>query len=238
MKQVVVAGSTGLVGREILKQLDGREDVEVTALVRRPGALGGLSGRIREAAFDFRSPADLARLGADIPCDLLVCAIGTTLRKAGSPEAFREVDLAIPQALVQRLAELEHRPTFALVSSAGANRPRGLYLQTKAEAERALVDSGLPYLIVRPSLLLGKREEFRLGERLAALFLARPYLFAAKLLAPQSRTLWRYAPIQASQVAKAILWTCLESPQGPGGKVLSGLSLHHPIMAGFTSHAR
>ncbi|HLO68805.1 MAG TPA: NAD(P)H-binding protein [Holophaga sp.] len=238
MKQVVVVGATGLVGREVIRQLDERGDVAVTALVRREGALSGLSSRAREIVFDCRAPEHLARLGMDIPCDLLVCAVGTTIGKAGSPEAFRAVDLEIPAALVRRLAELEHRPAFAFVSSAGANKPRGLYLQTKAEAERILVDSGLPYLIVRPSLLLGKREEFRLGERLAALFLARPYLFAAKLLAPQSRTLWRYAPIQASQVAKAILWTCLENPTGPGGKVLSGLSLHHPIMAGFISQNR
>lgn len=231
MKNVVVAGATGLVGREVVRQLAERRDVEVTALVRRPGSLASLGARVKEAAFDFRSPASLERLGTEIPCDLCICALGTTLKKAGSPEAFREVDLGIPAALIERLAGLQPRPAFALVSAAGAGHPKGLYLNTKAELERILVDSGLPYLIVRPSLLLGSREEFRLGERLAALLLAPPYLFAAKLLAPQSRVLWRYAPIQASQVAKAILWTCLENPPAAtGGRVLSGLNLHHPIM--------
>ncbi len=232
MKQIVIAGATGLVGRELVRQLDERREVEFTALVRRPGTLRSLSGRVKEVVFDYHSDADLARLGTEIPCDLLFCAIGTTLKRAGSPEAFRDVDLGIPAALIHRLAQLPEKPHFALVSSAGANHPRGLYLETKAEAERVLVDSGLPYLILRPSLLLGPREEFRLAERLSAIFLARPYLAAAKLLAPQSRTIWRYAPIQAEQVAKAMIWTCLENPPGTGGKVLSGLALHHPIMAG------
>jgi uncharacterized protein YbjT (DUF2867 family) len=231
MKNVVVAGATGLVGREVLNLLGVRRDVGITALVRRAGSLGDSFSKAREQVFDYASPEDLERLGTEIPCDILVCALGTTLRKAGSPEAFRAVDLGIPSALIQRLARLPERPTFVLVSAAGAGHPRGLYLKTKAEAERVLVDSGLPYVILRPSLLLGEREEFRLGERVLSTLVAPPYLFAAKLLAPQSRLLWRYAPIQASEVAKAIQWSCLESPfAGAGGKVLSGLGLHHPIM--------
>jgi len=231
MRQVVIAGATGLVGRELVRQLDAFRDVECTALVRRPGSLRALSGRVKEVAFDFTSPASYERLGTELPCDVLFCALGTTLKRAGSPEAFREVDLAYPAALIRRLATLTPRPVFALVSSAGAGHPKGLYLTTKAELERILVDTGMPHVIVRPSLLLGHREDFRFGERLAGMFLARPYLAMAKFLAPQSKFLWRYAPIQASQVAKAMIWTCLESPAGTGGKVLSGLNLHHPITA-------
>jgi uncharacterized protein YbjT (DUF2867 family) len=231
MRQVVIAGATGLVGRELARQLAERRDVETTALVRRPGTLHDLTGRVREVVFDYRSSADLARLGTELPCDLLFCALGTTLKKAGSPEAFREVDLAFPAALIRRLATLQPRPAFALISSVGADRPKGLYLQTKAEAEKVLMESGLPYLIVRPSLLLGKREEFRLGERVLSALFARPYLAAARLLAPQSRLVWQYAPIEASQVAKTLIWKCLENPLGAADQVLSGLPLHHPILA-------
>jgi uncharacterized protein YbjT (DUF2867 family) len=230
MMQIVIAGATGLVGRELVRQLDERKDVEFTALVRRAGTLRELSGRVKEVVFDYRSPADLERLGTEIPCDALFCALGTTLKRAGSPEAFREVDLEFPAALIRRLAGLQPRAAFALVSSAGAGHPRGLYLNTKAEVERILVDSGLPHVILRPSLLLGRRTEFRFAERLSAFLLARPYLFAARLLAPQSRTVWRYAPIQAAQVAKAMIWTCLDNPPASGSKVLSGLALHHPIL--------
>ena len=230
-RHVVVAGATGLVGRELIRQLEGRPGLAFTALVRRAGSLRAESGRVREEVFAFDDPAAYQRLGADIPCDVLLCALGTTLKVAGTAEAFRKVDLDYPVALMRRLAELGTRPVFGAVSSAGAGHPRGLYLTTKAEMEKALVDSGLPYVIARPSLLLGEREQFRLAERLAASLVARPYLYVARLLAPQSRLLWRYAPIHASQVASALLRTCLDEPPAPCGKILSGLALHHPILA-------
>lgn len=228
-RHIVVAGATGLVGRELIRQLEGR-GLPFTALVRRPGRLRAESGRVREEVFAFDDPASYQRLGTEIPCDVLLCALGTTLKRAGSVEAFREVDLQYPLALMQRLGELGTRPMVGVVSSAGTGHPRGLYLKTKAEMEKALVDSGLPYVIVRPSLLLGEREEFRFGERLAASLVARPYLYVAKLLAPQSRLVWRYAPIHATQVASALLRTCLDEPPAPCGKILSGLALHHPIL--------
>jgi uncharacterized protein YbjT (DUF2867 family) len=230
LKHIVVAGATGMVGRELIRLLEARPELAFTALVRRPGTLRALSGRVREEVFDFEDPASLARLGGEIPCDVLLCALGTTLKQAGSPEAFRRVDLDLPVTLMRRLAELPVRPTFGVVSAAGAGRPRGLYLRTKAEMEKALVDSGLPYVIVRPSLLMGERAEFRIGEKLG-LLLAKPYLFWAKLLAPQSRILWRYAPIHAAQVASALVRTCVDDPPTGTGRVLSGLGLHHPILS-------
>jgi uncharacterized protein YbjT (DUF2867 family) len=231
MTNIVIAGATGLVGRELVRQLEERRDVDFTALVRRTGTFRAVSGRVKEVVFDYRDPADLERLGGAIPCDLMFCALGTTLKRAGSPEAFREVDLDYPAALIQRLASLDPRPAFALVSSLGADKPRGLYLGTKAEVEQVLVQSGLPYLILRPSLLLGQREEVRLGERLAATLLAQPFLLAAKLLAPRSPLLWSIAPIEASQVARTMIWCCLDRPMAKGGQILSGLPLHHPILA-------
>lgn len=231
VRHVVVAGATGLVGRELIRQLERRPEVSFTALVRRPGALRAESGRVREEVFAFDDPAAYARLGTELPCDVLLCALGTTLKRAGSPAAFRAVDAGYPMALMARLAELGTKPLFGVVSSAGTGHPRGLYLKTKADMEKALVDSGLPYVIVRPSLLLGDRAEFRLAERLTAALIARPYLYLAKLLAPQSRLLWRYAPIQATQVAEALLRACLDEPPSPCGKILSGLALHHPILS-------
>jgi uncharacterized protein YbjT (DUF2867 family) len=190
-RHIVVAGATGLVGRELIRQLERRPDVAFTALVRRPGTLRVESGRVREEVFAYEDPASYQRLGTDIPCDALLCALGTTLKRAGSSAAFRQVDLDYPLALMARLAQLGPRPLFGVVSSAGTGHPRGLYLTTKAEMEKALMDSGLPYVIVRPSLLMGDRPEFRLAERLALGLVAKPYLFAAKLLAPQSRLVWR-----------------------------------------------
>lgn len=230
IKQVVVAGATGMVGRELIRQLDARPDVEVTALVRGTGRLKGISSRVNEIPFDFDRPEDLARLGADLPCDVLMCALGTTLKEAGSQEAFRRVDRDYPMALMVRLAQLEQRPLFAVVSSVGAAHPRGFYLQTKAEMEKALFESGLPYLIFRPGLLLGERRTFRLGEWVAARLLARPYLAFARAFMPQSRLAWKFAPIAAEDVAKAMVRCCLDEPPSRHHRVLSGLVLQHPIM--------
>ena len=229
-RHIVVAGATGMVGKELIRQLEARPDITFTALVRRTGALRAISGRVREESFDFQDPAAYARLGTEIPCDVLLCALGTTLKRAGSPQAFRQVDLDFPLALMKRCAHLEPRPLVGVVSSAGAGHPRGLYLKTKAEMEKYLVDSGLPYVIVRPALLMGERAEFRLGERLLLGLLGKPYLALARLLAPQSRLVWRFAPIDAAQVASALLRSCLDLPPAACGRVLSGLALHHPIL--------
>ncbi len=228
LKHVVIAGATGLVGRELVRQLHERLEVSFTALVRREGVLRNLSDRVREVRFDFEDPASYARIGTEIPCDVLLCALGTTLKKAGSREAFRSVDFEMPRALIERAAELETRPVFGLVSAAGAGHPRGFYLQTKADVEKVLVDSGLPYAILRPSLLMGERREFRPGERLA-LLLARPLLALARTFAPHSPRVWKYAPIEASKVAEALVRCCVDTAPGQG-RVLSGIVLHHPIL--------
>lgn len=229
-KHVVVVGATGLVGQELIRRLHDRAEVAPIALVRRPGIVKALSDRVEEVLFDFNDPAAYARLGAEIPCDVLLCAVGTTLKTAGSPEAFRQVDLEIPKALAQALARRDPRPMFGLVSSIGAAKPRGLYLQTKADAEKAILDSGLPYLIVRPSLLLGERDEFRLGERLMTMLLAKPYLAVARTFTPHWPPVWKYAPIEAAKVAEALVRVCVDEPPYEHGRVLSGLGLHHPIL--------
>jgi len=226
--QVVVAGATGLIGKELIRQLEERKDVEFTALVRKTGKLRSVSGRVKEVVFDFEDPAAMERLGTEIACDVFLCALGTTLKTAGSPEAFRHVDLDLPKAFIQRLSQWEKKPMVGIVSSIGAGKPKGLYLETKAQMEACLQASGLPHVIVRPSLLLGDRREFRTGERIAQL-LSKPFLFFAKLLAPQSKLLWKYLPIEASAVAHTLLLTTLDEPTPASARIIEGLKLHHPI---------
>jgi uncharacterized protein YbjT (DUF2867 family) len=228
-KNVVVAGSTGLVGREIIRTLRERPNVVIFALVRKGSSLGDLGGCAKEIEFDYENPNHFERIGSDIPCDALLCALGATIKKAGSPEAFRKVDLEYPSKLIGRLQHLPNKPMFGLVSSVGAGKPVGLYLKTKREAEQRLIDSGLPHLIVRPSLLLGSREELRVGEFAAKLVLI-PYLAAIKAFAPQSELLWRCAPTEASKVAEAMARICVDEPPLEQSRVLEGLALHHPIL--------
>ncbi|MCL1908012.1 MAG: NAD(P)H-binding protein [Holophagaceae bacterium] len=228
-KQVVVAGATGLVGREIIRALEERPNVTFVALVRRLGTLGDISGRVREVEFDYESPDSFDRIGNDLPCDALICALGTTARDAGSVEAFRMVDLEYPSRLFERLKQLPNKPMIGLVSSVGARKPRGLYLRTKHDVEQALINSGLPHLIVRPSLLLGEREDARPREWLYKALLI-PYLALIKGVAPQSRLLWHIAPIEASKVADALVRICVDEPPIKNSKILEGLQLHHPIL--------
>ncbi|MCS6902278.1 MAG: NAD(P)H-binding protein [Myxococcales bacterium] len=206
-RQVVVAGGTGLVGRQVLRQLAARSDVEVTALVRRTGA--GLPEGVRERSFDYEQEASYEALGGEIPCDLLLCCLGTTRKKAGSNKAFRRVDRDYPLRLLNRLQQLPGRPVFGLVSSVGADRGIGLYLKTKAEVEEAVRSSGLPYVMVRPSLLVGEREESRLGERLV-LAISVPLFGVLQHIVPKEM-IARYAPIEGSQVASALIRGALDT---------------------------
>lgn len=155
-----VAGATGMTGQYVVEMLceDAYFD-RVVALVRRPGI--ATHPKLEDRVVDF------AGLGA---ADLqgathLFCCLGTTIRKAGSKEAFRRVDFDY----VVRFAEAGRAAGagfMALVSSAGADEKAGsFYLKVKGEAERRLEGIGFEALhIFRPSILLGKRDERRAGE--------------------------------------------------------------------------
>jgi uncharacterized protein YbjT (DUF2867 family) len=110
----------------------------------------------------------LDRAAEQFAVDAIVCALGTTMRQARSRERFRRVDFDYPLEAA-RLARARGVPHFLLVSALGANaRSRIFYNRVKGELEEALGGQGFPSLtIVRPSLLLGSRREFRLGEVIA-----------------------------------------------------------------------
>lgn len=197
--RIVVVGATGLVGRAVLDRAAREADLaQITAVVRRdPGDLPwGVAQRVRVG--------DLAQIGDArevFPADAVICALGTTRRAAGSDAAFQAVDrdLVSTIASAARDAGTAH---FVLVSSIGADpRSRGLYLRTKGEAEAAVRALDFPSLtIVRPSLLVGVRHEFRFAERVGALVGA---------LAPL-----RWRPIAAAQVALAIVQYVLHPVRG------------------------
>lgn len=198
-RSVVLVGATGLVGSECLTLLlaDPAFD-RVTVLTRRP--LEGVPDAPKLAAhvIDLEHPEPHADL---LATDALICALGTTIRQAGSRERFRAVDHDIPLAL-GRLAAARGLRHFLLVSALGADpRSRVFYNRVKGELEEALAALPLPGLtIVRPSLLLGQRREFRLGERVAQAF---------AFLMPG-----RYAAIPAREVAAALVRFAKRDPVG------------------------
>lgn len=206
--RAVIAGGTGLVGRALVATLESAPQwSRVTALVRRNGV--DLGKRTETVVVDF---ADMGPEVIPEGSTAAFCALGTTMKKAGSKAAFRAVDhdavLAFAKACRERGV-----PQFHLVSALGADADsRVFYNRVKGETERALRALGFASLVLhRPALLLGERHEHRAGENRAILFerLVRPALIGP---------LRRYRGIPAATVARAMVRTA-EAPRG-GTRVL------------------
>jgi uncharacterized protein YbjT (DUF2867 family) len=201
-RTAILAGATGLVGRNCLDSLLTSSVYErVTVVVRRPLAV--THTKLEQLIVDFESLGALDAAGADV-----FSALGTTIRKAGSQEAFRRVDLEYT-VMVARLASEAGARQFVLVSSVGANaRSRNFYLRVKGETEDGV--SALPFQAVhvfRPSFLVGKRAEPRPGEGAGiAAVSALSFLFAGPLK--------RYRPIEAVKVARAMVRSSIEGRPG------------------------
>jgi uncharacterized protein YbjT (DUF2867 family) len=194
-RKAILIGATGLVGRRVLERLLADGDTErVTVFARRGPPRRHDKLDWRES--DMSAPA---RQAGALAGDEFYCCFGTTIKKAGSREAFRRIDLEIPLAWTRAARDAGTRRS-AYVSSVGADiGARAFYLATKGEVERGLRDLRLPFLgIFRPSLLLGDREELRIGERVA-----EPLLRALSPLMVGS--LRRFRPIEADAVAAGMI---------------------------------
>lgn len=213
---VLLAGATGLVGQQALRQLLADPGVrEVRALVRRPIDAAGLLGNdaVGERHKLRVCQVDVAHLEADatlFAVDWVLSALGTTIRKAGSQAAFREVDLVLPRRIAQ-LARQQGARRFLLVSALGAQaRSPVFYNRVKGELEDELRAMAFEHLVIaQPSLLAGDRHEFRLGEWLA---LKLGFLMPA-----------RFKPVEAAQVAAGLLQAARRG--GRGCEVLSNTQL-------------
>lgn len=190
----LLAGATGLVGGHCLNQLLSDSPFEkVVVISRRP--LSVTDDRLQVVV------TPLERLPLELPVAgrAALCALGTTLARAGSQEAFRKVDHDGVVAFA-RWARAGGARTFVLISSTGADpRARTFYLRVKGEAEEAVGALGFPRLVIlRPGLLMGDREERRTGERVAqAVF---------RLVNPIMKgPLGRVRGIDAQRVAAAML---------------------------------
>jgi uncharacterized protein YbjT (DUF2867 family) len=144
---------------------------------------------------------DFARLEDRTPpaATAALCALGTTIKRAGSQRAFRAVDHDAVVAFA-RWARRAGSRTFALVSSVGADpAARTFYLRVKGEAEEAVAALGFPrFVALRPSLLLGHRTASRPAEAVARGLMP----LIAPILAGSLR---RYRPISADIVAAALV---------------------------------
>lgn len=193
-KHAVVLGATGMVGTQLVRQLI--EDPQyggVTALVRRP--LSSSPPGVEQVMADMDR---LEEYGSLFEADAVFCCLGTTIKTAGSQDAFRRVDLEYPLAAA-RLAKQYGVTAFAVISSLGADvKSPFFYSRVKGDMEHSLGELGLPSLyILRPSLLLGQRAESRPGEQAAAVISrAMPFLYSGPLR--------KYKPVEAGVVAAAM----------------------------------
>jgi uncharacterized protein YbjT (DUF2867 family) len=194
-KSVLLVGASGLVGGHCLKQLLTEESYsKVIALVRRP--LPITHEKYVQHIIDF---SDLGILGETLSADDVYCCLGTTIKKAGTQEAFCKVDFDYP---VKLAALTQHcgAKQFLIVTSLGADpHSRIFYSRVKGETEEALARISFEALhIFRPSLLLGNREEHRAGEKAGAVVMSA---IKNVMIGPFKK----YRPIQASDVAKAMV---------------------------------
>jgi len=189
-RTALLAGATGLVGRELLRLLlDDVDIAEVVVLTRREVATP--HPKLLQGVVSFRRLQNYALP----PIDDFYSCLGTTMKRAGSQHAFRDVDLLYPVKIATMALDVG-ASRCVHVSAMGADRQSRLfYNRIKGDAEAAL--ARLPFDAVyalRPSLLVGERAEFRLGERIAAA-LSRP---VSRLLPKGLR------PIAAADVAWAM----------------------------------
>jgi uncharacterized protein YbjT (DUF2867 family) len=194
-KTAILLGASGLVGGFCLEAL--LEDAGYTRIVllNRRALPIAANPRVTQKAisFDHLSPGDFS--GAHD----VFSALGTTIRTAGSEEAFRKVDVEYPLTAA-RIAHQAGARQFVLCSSVGADAwAKNFYLRTKGELEQEIGKLGFDrFHIVRPSLLLGKREESRPGER--AMQAVTPLLNVV-MLGP----LRRFRGIPAATVGRAMV---------------------------------
>lgn len=202
MKHPCVIGASGLIGGLIVEALLQQTSLPITLLVRRPLSMN--HARIKEIVVDFTNEASIAQ--AMTGCDTVFVAIGTTQQKVkGDVDAYRKIDYAIPTA-VAAACVVNNVSQLLIVSSVGADSKSGnFYLRLKGEVEDVIAAKPIPTIaIMQPSLLLGKRKEFRLGERISQWIMP-----AISFLLPQ-----KYRPIAADTVANAMVQMAIQNKEG------------------------
>ena len=175
----VVAGGTGLVGKELIGVLEAEPRInKIKVISRRPlNELGEKSEVVL-----VPEVGELLRHREFLKGDLYFCALGTTIKKAGSQAEFRKIDF---QAVYEfgKIAEAHQARCLSLVSAAGANADSFIfYNRVKGETEDALRSLPLQRLhLFHPGLLRGERQEQRTGEQIAETGVQ----FLEKFLAPR-----------------------------------------------------
>ncbi|MCX6231732.1 MAG: NAD(P)H-binding protein [Bacteroidetes bacterium] len=200
MKALII-GASGLIGSHLLSVLEQSyffDEVEIW--LRKP--IPVLSSKIKIKIVDFEN------LNECIDAQYVYCCVGSTIKKAKTWETYYKIDYDIP-VKIAHLCQQPEVKQYIVISSLGANKlSSNKYLKMKGEMEEVVLNNDIPCVIVlRPSLLLGNRDESRTGEKLGKFFMQLlGFLFVGKMK--------RYRGIEALTVANAMLHLAKENPCG------------------------
>lgn len=215
-RTALIVGATGLIGGYCLDTLcDDPTYTDIIALVRKPLLKTHRKLKAVVSHFDKNLEHELSKANADD----VYCCLGSTIKKAGSKEAFQAVDLYLVVAIAD-VMKRQGAEQFIVISAMGADaNSRLFYNRVKGEMESALQELGYPCLrIIRPSLLLGQRQEFRLGEMIGVLL--------APVLKPlMLGSLKKYRPVEAEKVAQFMVKVAMD-------KTISGIHVYESDLIG------
>ncbi len=209
-KSALIAGASGLVGRHCLELLLSSDAYErIVSIGRREIDIDD-DDRLEQVQVNFeRLEEDYAHL---FEVDHIYCCLGTTINKAGSKAAFEKVDYSFPMAMAQ-LAKKYEVKSFGVITAMGANADSMIfYNKVKGNLENDLMALNLNSLnVLRPSLLLGEREESRFGESVGQkMFTVFSPLFKGPLK--------KYAAVRGDKVAEQLVK--MVSAEKPGLNVV------------------
>ncbi|WP_332692228.1 NAD-dependent epimerase/dehydratase family protein [Halalkalibacter lacteus] len=201
-RSALIIGATGLIGQLLVAKVRQHPEYQdIHLFVRKKIELEDPHVNIRTGAFEAIQPEEYPHV------DDVFCCIGTTIKKAKTKEAFKQVDLELPLKVAKGALE-KGAKQYIVVSAIGANLESSFfYNRVKGELEQELCKLDYSHIhILRPSLLLGSRSELeiRAGEKIGE--------YAAKLITPLLKgRLTKYQPVSANDVASAMILIALNN---------------------------
>ena len=201
MRTAIIAGATGLIGSQVLELLiaDNSYD-KIIAITRKP--LSVSDNKLQNLVINF---ADLSAYADQLKGDDVFCCLETTIKQAGSKDAFRKVDFQYPVSLAKLTSTLGARQ-FLLITALGADKKSSIfYNKVKGEVEEEIEKIGFDsYHIFQPSMLIGQRTDERAGERVGQTVM-KVLDFAIPL---------KYKAIESGKVARAMVKIALQNQKG------------------------
>jgi uncharacterized protein YbjT (DUF2867 family) len=194
-KSIIILGASGLIGHAVLNQaLENSQIEQIIILVRK--SINLKHNKLTEVITDFKN---LSEINSNVMGEALICCLGTTRKKTPNLQEYKNIDFGLTVEIA-KIAKENDVQQVHLISAIGADpKSKIFYNKLKGETEQALIKIDFSQTIIyRPSLLIGKRNEFRFGE-LVAQKLAP--IFDFFLIG----SLKKYHSISANTIAKAVL---------------------------------